>query len=160
RSLGEFETYIDSLSHGGNPPVDYFHDEWTAAPSLVPEFELLQLSNGAYARRLEFDSGQTVTYKDNPAGASGIYSPTGCHAETANGVIIWNADPSSTILLAYGGTDSNIGSRCATQSPLLDDEISYEDVCNEMSSLSNCGGVLALGGFGASSSPTSVACQA
>lgn len=159
RSLSGFESYIDGVAHGETPLADYYRDSWLAAPRAVASFVLLDFGGQQFARRLEFEQGQSVTYRDSSTGAVGAQCPTGCHAETQGGVIAWNGDPGSDISVHYGGTVGGISGKCITMSPALDNEIGYEDPCDEMSDLNNCAGTLALGGPSANPNVTSNVCQ-
>ncbi len=165
RALSRFERYIADLAAGEiavaaglsappAPAADYFRDSWTPKISVSAGFEYLATSAG-FARWQEFDALSTVTYKDNPAGATGCSG--GCHSETSFGVTAWNADLGSNVNMVYGGTSGTIGSTCLSN---LDDEINYEDPCNDITDLVSCGGTLALGGFSATTSPTSQGCVA
>jgi len=146
RDADAFERFVEESVAGRTAAADYM------LPSLATDagasIDFAYLGSPA-SRRNEFDSGGVITYKDNASGDSGSKCPTGCHTEVAAGVVDWNAVPGAKISLAYGGTDSTVGSKCFQN---LVNQIQFNDPCTEISDLTNCAGTLAIGGFGATGS--------
>ncbi len=162
RDAAAFERYIRALDHGLRPKRDYalpagLEDTTVTGAGRYAEFELLGNPPG---RWIEFATGGTITFEDNATGDTGAGCPTGCHAEVAAGVQAWNGALGALISYAYGGVDATIGSKCLTQSPSLVNEIQFGDPCDEMTSLSGCGGTLALGGFSSSNQSAGTTCPA
>jgi hypothetical protein len=155
RDAAIFERWIEEVSRGRLRPAAYFRDAWKPKAMVSAEFNLLKV-NGFPARREEFEQNQSITYKDNSAGPAGSACPD-FHAATAEGLVAWNTISDTMISLVYGGTDGTIGSKCFNNGA-LDNEINYDDPCNEIGALSGCTGALAIGGFSASLGETSHAC--
>lgn len=145
RDLEAFERYIVAVRHGILPNADHALPESQNDTTREAAFTLLGVPPGPPARWTQFDSSITVDYTDNATGDAGSNCPTGCHTEVANGIVKWNDLPGVRILLAYGGTDASIGSKCRNQ---LVDQIQFNDPCDEIQNLnSQCEGTLALGGY-------------
>jgi hypothetical protein len=159
RDAAAFERYVEETLRGGSPPADYVLPEAAGAGEDEPDtaFAEFEFLSSPPARWIEFGTGGTITYRDNAAGDAGGNCPTGCHTETANGVIAWNSAPITRIALAYGGTDASIGSKCLED---LDNEIQFNDPCGQMNDLNRCAGALALGGFFSSGTGGGTFCPA
>lgn len=138
-----FESYVRAIVAGRPAAADYRRPPTSQSDSSRDaEFVFL---GAPPARWKEFETGGTITYRDNANGDAGTQcQPGGCHAQVSAGLLKWNDIPGAEIRLAYGGTDASIGNTCLTD---LDNQIQFNDPCHEIDDLSGCSGVLALGGF-------------
>ncbi|HET9481770.1 MAG TPA: matrixin family metalloprotease [Candidatus Polarisedimenticolia bacterium] len=153
-----FERYIEAVVGGLDAAPDYLTQSsiQSSDGGLTDQaagFTFL----GSPAHWIEFAAATPVIIRDNATGDAGSNCPTGCHTEVSLGVTAWNHAPGAQILMQYGGTDSSVGNACVSA---LDNRIQFNDPCGEISNLVNCAGVLALGGYSASSSGGGSGCGA
>ena len=145
RDAAAFERYIASSVKGVTAAADYLLAPQTASSDRTAGFVFLGTPP---ARRTEFEQGDSITYKDNATGDNGTFCGSDhCHGAVAAGMVKWNGAPGAHISLVYGGTDASMGGKCLSQ---LQNQIQYNDPCNEITNLSGCTGTLALGGFSSS----------
>ena len=156
RDAAAFERFIVETVRGARPEADYVVAPGTAAAEgaedVHAEFEFLGTPP---ARWIEFDTGGTVTIRDNSKGDAGSHCPTGCHGEVAGGLNAWNFASGAGISLLYGGTDGTMRRTCLID---LRNQVQFNDPCNEITDLSGCSGALALGGYSAYSTGGGTKC--
>lgn len=154
RDAAAFEVYVSRIVQSQPGEIDYVLPPQTSVSSGSSRLAEFVFLGSPPARWTEFDSGQSITYKDNSTGDAGSNcQPGGCHTQVATGMTRWNATDNTQILLAYGGTDPTIGTKCLNQ---LNNQIQFGDSaassCNDIAPLNGCAGTLAIGGFSNSDS--------
>ena len=112
RTFDSFAQWISDRAAGIERAPDYFVEETGGLVHSEQAFNHVQFDcrpfggpNNAYARRVQFDNGQAVTYRAFNVGDSAI--PGGGFTQIQRGLQAWNQVSASTVNLRYGGTTNN-----------------------------------------------------
>jgi hypothetical protein len=143
RDLGRFSDWLATRGGGNGAESDYRVDAPMPIVTSAP-FTLL----GTGARWFQFDTAGNVPWFANQGGQPGMTG--GGFTEAQQAMAAWNNDPGTPINYAYQGTT-------ATNDRALGQNLVYfNDPNNQISGSFDCstGGVLAVGGFGASGTGT------
>ena len=142
RDYPHFVAWVDDRANGTYRQRDYLYKpSKRQLQAIVDEFKLFNI-NGLNIRWFEFDSAESVTWKNN-GGQVGL--PSGGSAEFGRAMAVWNNEKKTPVRLVYGGTSNATGGLRTGDGQ---NTILFGDPNHEIDDV-DCanGGTLALGGI-------------
>ena len=145
RDFARFSDWVADRAAGVPNPGNYVLGNAKALLQSLPEkYALLEAKDGNPIRWFRFDNGQSVQWKVNSAGQSGLGLDATVAAFQAS-LSAWNSNPGTNINYVYSGTTS--ASNGLTRSDNVN-TILFNDPNQEVDETFDCrtGGVIAAGG--------------
>lgn len=149
RSFDDFTQWISDRSSGIERAPDYFLSETPGLVGTEEAFNHVRFDcrsfggpNNVFARRAEFDTGGSVTYRAFNVGDQAI--PGGGFTQIQRGLQAWSQVSASTVDLRYGGTTTNSVGGGGVEDFDGKDTVILKDPRNKIESTFNGSGVLAV----------------
>ncbi|HSO24646.1 MAG TPA: matrixin family metalloprotease, partial [Chondromyces sp.] len=124
----------------------------SAAVKAAPAGCAFMQSGSTNFRWRSFDTGGSITMWAGNTADSSISG--GGYVEVQDALGRWNAVPSTSIDVLYGGPGSAAVSCTSGNNDYVSNTVIFNDPCNDIADLSGCSGTLAYGGVGASGTHT------